>query len=416
MADVLIEMRGVSIRLGEFAVHDAHLEVEKGEYFVLLGPTGAGKTVLLECIAGLHRPQSGDVLVEGRRVNRVPPEQRGLGYLPQDYALFPHLDVAQNIGFGMRLRRKSRDETERKVNELAGLLKITHLLGRSPLHLSGGEKQRVALARALAIEPKVLLLDEPLSALDEQTRETLCVELRRVHAELRTTTVHVSHNFEETLAVADRIGIIQDGRVRQVGTPEDVFRRPASEFVARFVRSENIWRGMGERRGVGTPAGGAAEVPTQRNGFGTEVPKHQPQRRRNDEIATGREQRPPLAMTDRGAGPSRGLFVSVGLVSLKASAGPEGEVYLTVRPEDVEVGAAFSSDLPNMVTGPIARVVDRGPLVRVDVDGAVTMVALVPRRAWQASGLQVGEMACAWFAPESAHVFAAEGERQGNRR
>jgi ABC-type Fe3+/spermidine/putrescine transport system ATPase subunit len=406
LADVLIEMRGVSIRLGEFAVHDAHLEVEKGEYFVLLGPTGAGKTVLLECIAGLHRPQSGDVLVEGRRVNRVPPEQRGLGYLPQDYALFPHLDVAQNIGFGMRLRRKSRDETERKVNELAGLLKITHLLGRSPLHLSGGEKQRVALARALAIEPKVLLLDEPLSALDEQTRETLCVELRRVHAELRTTTVHVSHNFEETLAVADRIGIIQDGRVRQVGTPEDVFRRPASEFVARFVRSENIWRGMGERRGVATPAGGAAEVPTQRNGFGTEVPKHQRSRRVEESKSRGQGR----------AGLHDEVFVSVGLVSLKASGGPEGDVYLTVRPEDVEVGAPFSSDLPNMVTGPIARVVDRGPLVRVDVDGAVTMVALVPRRAWQASGLQVGEMACAWFAPESAHVFAAEGERQGNRR
>jgi len=353
MADVLIEMRGVSIRLGEFAVHDAHLQVTKGEYFVLLGPTGAGKTVLLECIAGLHRPESGDVFVEGRRVNRVPPEQRGLGYLPQDYALFPHLDVAQNIGFGMRLRRRSRSETERRVNELAELLKITHLLGRSPVHLSGGEKQRVALARALAIEPKVLLLDEPLSALDEQTRETLCVELKRVHTELKTTTVHVSHNFEETLAVADRIGIISDGRMRQVGTTEEVFHRPASEFVARFVRSENIWRGQGQR----------------------------------------------------GSG---GLYVSVGLLSLKAAEGPEGEVFLTVRPEEVEIAAPFSSDLPNMVRGPIARVVDRGPLVRVDVAGAVDMVGLVPRRAWQASGLQVGEMACAWFDPQAPHVFAVE--------
>jgi ABC-type sugar transport system ATPase subunit len=353
MADVLIEMRGVSIRLGEFAVHDVHLQVTKGEYFVLLGPTGAGKTVLLECIAGLHRPESGDVFVEGRRVNRVPPEQRGLGYLPQDYALFPHLDVAQNIGFGMRLRRRSRSETERRVNELAELLKITHLLGRSPVHLSGGEKQRVALARALAIEPKVLLLDEPLSALDEQTRETLCVELKRVHTELKTTTVHVSHNFEETLAVADRIGIISDGRMRQVGTTEEVFHRPASEFVARFVRSENIWRGQGQR----------------------------------------------------GSG---GLYVSVGLLSLKAAEGPEGEVFLTVRPEEVEIAAPFSSDLPNMVRGPIARVVDRGPLVRVDVAGAVDMVGLVPRRAWQASGLQVGEMACAWFDPQAPHVFAVE--------
>jgi len=353
MGNALIEVRGVSIRLGEFAVHDASIDVGRGEYFVLLGPTGAGKTVLLECIAGLHRPERGDVMVEGRRMNDVPPEQRGLGYLPQDYALFPHLDVARNIGFGMRLRRKSGGEIERRVNELAELLKITHLLARSPLHLSGGEKQRVALARALAIEPKVLLLDEPLSALDEQTRETLCVELRRVHTELGTTTVHVSHNFEETLAVADRIGIISDGRVRQIGAPEEVFHRPASEFVARFVRAENILRGRAERRGDG-------------------------------------------------------LFVSVGLVSLKAAEGPEGEVFLTVRPEDVEVGGPFSSDLCNVITGPIARVVDRGPLVRVDVDGAVTMVALVPRRAWQATGLRVGEMACAWFAPESAHVFGVE--------
>ena len=353
MERALVEVRGLSIRLGEFAVHEADLDIARGEYFVLLGPTGAGKTVLLECVAGLYRPDKGDVIVDGERVNDTAPERRGLGYLPQDYALFPHLTVAQNIGFGMRIRRKPRAEIERKVEQLAELLGITHLLHRTPVHLSGGEQQRTALARALAIEPKVLLLDEPLSALDEQTRETLCVELKRVHTELKTTTVHVSHNFEETLAVADRIGIISDGRMRQVGTTEEVFHRPASEFVARFVRSENIWRGQGQR----------------------------------------------------GSG---GLYVSVGLLSLKAAEGPEGEVFLTVRPEEVEIAAPFSSDLPNMVRGPIARVVDRGPLVRVDVAGAVDMVGLVPRRAWQASGLQVGEMACAWFDPQAPHVFAVE--------
>ncbi len=351
MSDALIQVRGVSISLGEFTVHDASIDVGRGEYFVLLGPTGAGKTVLLECIAGLHRPTQGDILVEGQRVNHVPPEQRGLGYLPQDYALFPHLNVAQNIGFGMRLRRRSSGEIERRVRELAALLKITHLLARSPLHLSGGEKQRVALARALAIEPKVLLLDEPLSALDEQTRETLCVELRRVHSELRTTTVHVSHNFEETLAVADRIGILSDGRVRQVGTPEEVFHRPCSEFVARFVRAENIIRGRAERN-------------------------------------------------------AGGLFVTVGLMSFRAADGPEGEVFLTVRPEDVEVGEPFSSDLPNVITGPIVRMVDRGALVRVDVAGAVDLVALVPRRAWKDKGLRVGDTASAWFEPRATHVFA----------
>jgi len=364
----LIQVRGVSITLGAFAVHEASLEVGAGEYFVLLGPTGAGKTVLLECIAGLHRPERGEIVVAGQRVNQVPPEQRGLGYLPQDYALFPHLNVAQNIAFGMRLRRQPRSAINRRVAELAELLKITHLLARSTVRLSGGEKQRAALARALAIEPKVLLLDEPLSALDEQTREMLCVELRRVHAELRTTTVHVSHNFEETLAVADRIGIIHEGRICQVGTPEEVFYRPASEFVARFVRADNILRGRARRS-------------------------------------------------------ADGLVVTVGATEFQAANGPEGEVFLTVRPEDVELAPApaadatvRSSDAPslrstsrtNLVTGPIVRVVDRGPLVRVDVGGEAPLTALVARRGWRASGLKTGDLASAFFDPEAAHLLPAD--------
>jgi len=352
MSQPVIQVRGVSLTLGDFAVHDAHLQVAEGEYFVLLGPTGAGKTVLLECIAGLHRPENGEILVEGRRVNETPPERRGLGYLPQDYALFPHLNVAQNIGFGMRLRRRSAAEVTRRINDLAELLRITHLLARSTLYLSGGEKQRVALARALAIEPKVLLLDEPLSALDEQTREALCAELRRVHTQLKTTTVHVSHNFEETLAVADRIAIIHQGRVQQVGTPEAIFRQPASEFVARFVRAENVFRG------------------TARHG-------------------------------------ADGIFVSIGLINLKAANGPEGDVFLTVRPEDVELTEPMSDGPPNLITGPIVRVVDRGALARVDISGAVNLVALVPRRKWQDSGFRIGDMASAWFEPSTAHVFAA---------
>ena len=353
MAQAAVQVRGVSLRLGEFAVHDADLEVQQGEYFVLLGPTGAGKTVVLECVAGLHRPDKGDVYVDGERVNEAPPERRGLGYLPQDYALFPHLTVAQNIGFGMRVQRKPREEVARRVQELAALLGITHLLRRSPLKLSGGEQQRVALARAVAIQPKVLLLDEPLSALDEQTREVLCVELRRVHEELGTTTLHVSHNFEETLAVADRIGIIHQGRMRQVGTPEEVFRRPNSEFVAQFVRSENVLRGRAR-------AGG------------------------------------------------RGLVVAVGEAELEAESGPEGEVFLTVRPEEVVVAPAPGEVRPNRRVGRVARVVDKGALMRVEVDAGVTLVALVGRRAFQGSGLGAGSEVAVSFDPGAAHVFAAE--------
>jgi len=353
MAQAAVQVRGVSLRLGDFAVHDADLDVSKGVYFVLLGPTGAGKTVLLECIAGLHHPEKGDIYVDGEHINETPPELRGLGYLPQDYALFPHLTVGENIGFGMRLRRKPRAEVERRVKELAALLGITHLLRRTPTTLSGGEQQRTALARALAIEPKVLLLDEPLSALDEQTREGLCVELRRVHEELGTTTLHVSHNFEETLAVADKIGIIHEGRMRQVGTPEEVFRRPNSEFVARFVRSENILRGRAR-------AGG------------------------------------------------RGLMVRVGEVELEAAEGPEGEVFLTVRPEEVVLAAAPGEARPNRIVGRVERVVDKGALMRLEVEAGVALVALVGRRAFQGSGLGAGTEVAVSFDPAAAHVFAAQ--------
>jgi ABC-type Fe3+/spermidine/putrescine transport system ATPase subunit len=283
-------------------------------------------------------------------VNDLPPERRGLGYLPQDYALFPHLNVARNIGFGMKLRKKPAAEIERKVKELASLLGITHLLHRSPGKLSGGERQRVALARALAIEPKVLLLDEPLSALDEQTREGLCVELRRVHRELGTTTVHVSHNFEETLMVADKVGIMNQGRVQQIGTPEEVFRRPNSEFVAWFVRSENILRGQAARNGSG-------------------------------------------------------LGIKVGSLEFLAAEGPEGEVCLTVRPEEVAITPGAGNGEPNLVRGRVARVVDRGALMRVDVEAGVTLVSLMARRAYYESGLQVGREASAHFDPAAVHVF-----------
>jgi len=353
MSEPLIQVRGVSLHLGEFAVRDADVDVAEGEYFVLLGPTGAGKTVLLECIAGLHRPEAGDIHVAGQRINDLPPEQRGLGYLPQDYALFPHLNVSRNIGFGMKLQRRPQIEIDRKTGQLAGLLGITHLLGRAPTTLSGGEKQRVALARALAIEPRVLLLDEPLSALDEQTREALCIELRRIHSELGTTTVHVSHNFEETLAVADKIGIIHEGRMRQTGTPEEVFQRPASEFVARFVRCDNVLRGRARR----TP---------------------------------------------------EGLAVQVGKAQLFAAGGPEGEVFLTVRPEDVGLARGSSQGAANCLSGRVERIVDRGALMRVDVAAAVPVTALVARRSIQSMGLVVGDAASAHFEPSAAHVFAVE--------
>ncbi|MBI2302429.1 MAG: ATP-binding cassette domain-containing protein [Armatimonadetes bacterium] len=235
--------QGHEIRLGEFHLKGIDLRLETGRYGVILGPTGAGKTVLLECIIGLHTPSAGRVLLDDLDMSLLPPEKRGVAYVPQDYCLFPHLTIAANIAFGLRLRRWPAEETERRVRELAELLHIEGLLKRRPLTLSGGEKQRVALARALAIDPKLLLLDEPLAAVDERTRERLGQELKAVQRRLGTTVLHVCHNFEEALALADDIAVFCDGEIRQVGPPDEVFHRPGSHFVARFMGCSNLIRG-----------------------------------------------------------------------------------------------------------------------------------------------------------------------------
>ncbi|RLD05328.1 MAG: ABC transporter [Chloroflexota bacterium] len=249
-----IQLQNLEIKLGEFHLRDINLTVEEGEYFVLLGPTGAGKTVLLETIAGLYQPRRGDVILKGEVITQFPPERRGIGFVYQDYALFPHLNVAENIAFGLQLqdfrslfgdsRKKKKARLNSQIEEIAQMLSINHLLHRKPKTLSGGEQQRTALARALVVNPQVLLLDEPLSALDPETREDLQRELARIHRELGTTTLHVTHHFEEAVALADRIAVMHQGRIVQVGAPQDIFRRPASPFVARFVGARNIFQGM----------------------------------------------------------------------------------------------------------------------------------------------------------------------------
>jgi molybdopterin-binding protein len=199
--------------------------------------------VLLETIAGLHQPHKGRILLNGEDVTNIQPEHRGIGFVYQDYMLFPHLDVAGNIAFGLKLKRMDRGTVQERVSAISQLLGVDHLLHRSPGTLSGGEQQRVALARALVVEPRLLLLDEPLSALDPETREGLQRELARLHHQLGTTTIHVTHDFEEAVALGDRIAVVHEGRIVQVGSPEDIFRRPVSAFVARFVGVRNIFQG-----------------------------------------------------------------------------------------------------------------------------------------------------------------------------
>ena len=236
----MIEIKGLSLYLGEFHLQDINLSIGDGEYFIILGPTGAGKTVLMECLAGIHHIRQGEIWLDGVEITRLAPEERNVGYVPQDYVLFPFLNVVDNITFGLKRAKRSGDGLRERVNRLADLTGIAHLLHRDTRSLSGGEKQRVALARALAPSPGILLLDEPLGALDFRTAKSLRLELRRVHRELGLTTIHITHDLMEALEMADRVAVIQNGRVEQVAPPEEMLFYPEGEAVADFIGAPNI--------------------------------------------------------------------------------------------------------------------------------------------------------------------------------
>lgn len=236
----MINLKNVSITMGDFSLTSINLEIGKGEYFVVLGPNGAGKTVLLEVMAGLRTPKTGEVWINGQDATQLSPEKRKIGYVPQDYVLFPFLNVYDNIAFGLREVNCPGLAVDENVNRLVQLLGISHLLKRSVRSLSGGEKQRIALARALVLSPKVLLLDEPLSNLDLQTAKYLRVELKRVHHELGVTMVHVTHNQSEAEELANRIGVLNLGKLEQVGRPEEVFFYPGNAIVSDFIGTPNI--------------------------------------------------------------------------------------------------------------------------------------------------------------------------------
>lgn len=360
-----LQVTDLWLDLGEFHLRGVNLEVVPGEYLVILGPTGAGKTVLLEAIAGLHFPRRGHIFLNGKDVTRVPPERRSIGFVYQDYALFPHLNVAENIAFGLHLRGMDRRAISERVDEISRRLSIHHLLQREPETLSGGEAQRVALARALAIEPALLLLDEPLSALDPETREGLQRELARLHQEQGTTTVHVTHDFEEAVALADRIAVMHQGQIVQVGSPEEIFRRPESEFVARFVGVRNVFRG---------------------------------------EIFPGDGGYRWLALEGTGR---PGIRMAV-LTNLS------GSVHASIRPEDIVLSREpLHSSMRNSFRGRIVGVLDRGVLiyvtVRVPPEGtlpeALDFVCAVTRPSVEEMALQEGREVYIAFKASAVHVF-----------
>jgi len=348
----MIQIKNLRVELEDFLLEGINLHVAEEEYFVVLGPTGAGKTVLLESIAGLYPVKSGEIWLRGREVTQLEPERRNISIVYQDHALFPHLTVKENIVFGLRLRKQIGQEIDKSLNWLAELLGIAHLLDRKPDTLSGGERQKVALARALSIKPQVLLLDEPLSALDPETREGVQRELRQVHDRLKITTIHVTHDFEEAIALADHIAVLGEGCVKQVGTPEQIFRQPNSEFVARFAMARNIFTG---------------------------------------EVA------------DRDDGSA--IFCTDGIELVVASE-LRGKWHASVRPEDIFIShQPLHSSARNSFCGIINHVMDKGSTLYLTVNLPPDFTCLVTRRSFEEMGLAKNQRVYITFKASAIHIF-----------
>jgi ABC-type Fe3+/spermidine/putrescine transport system ATPase subunit len=357
----MIALDGLLVRAGGFTLGPLHLNVEPGEYFVLLGPSGAGKTVLLETVAGLRRPAGGRVLFGGVDADGTPPEDRDVGFVYQDALLFPHLDVAGNIGFGLRPPTAGRwvrgAVTPRRraahlpdVRLAAELLGVMDLLGRSPRTLSGGERQRVALARALARRPRLLLLDEPLSALDPDAREELQTTLRDLQGCIESTVVHVTHSLEEATALGHRCALLADGRLQQVGRPGDLITAPRTPFVARFTGGRNLYEG------IAAPSTDGSDV----------------------EIAEG--------------------------FRLRSATRADGPVQVLVRPEDVRLFVE-GGDTADGHSGVVRELVGQGPFVRVVIDLPPALTAVVSLGACEQLSLVPGRPVGVTIPPAAVRIL-----------
>lgn len=345
----MIELDGLRIAVPGFAVADACLRIERGEFFCLLGHTGSGKSLLLEAIAGLMPTAAGRILLDGRDVTRLPPERRGIGIVYQDSALFPHLNVQRNIRYGLRHHGQSLAQARPRLDRIMDLLDLKRLGSRSVIHLSGGERQRVALARALAVQPSVLLLDEPFTALDPNFRDEVRRALKDLHREMGLTFLMVTHDFAEALYLAGRVAVIQGGRIRQVGATEEVFRHPATPEVAAFLGMRNIF--------AARFANGSARF------LGLECP---------------------LALD-----------------------GPSRDGFLALRPEDVAVSRTFPTGTGwTAYTGRVDQMLNLGFQFEVTVRvGRAAFTAFVTQRDLLDMGLREGDAVNVAFDPARAHAM-----------
>ena len=347
----MIRIENVSKSLGEFFLDDVSLNVEDGEYLMILGPTGAGKTILLETMAGIYLPDSGSVYLDDLDITRLPPRKRNIGMVYQDYMLFPHLTVENNIKYGLRSKKITGEEAYQKIDKLTSLLGIAHLLHRYPGTLSGGEQQRVAIARALVIGPRVLLLDEPLSALDSETRNKLREELRRIHSLTHTTMIHVTHSFNEAFLLGTQMAIMNKGKIVQVGEPSEVFRKPNCKFAAEFLGVSNIFRGE--------------------------------------------------SIIENGA-----TYVSVNGHKIESAVLREGQVYASIRPEDILISLKpIESSARNVFHGAIEDISDIGAIVRIKVDAGIPLLAAITKRSFSDLCLKQGMEVFLTFKAVDVHVF-----------
>ncbi len=348
----MLNLQKLRVEFRDFALQDIDLEVASGDYFMIVGPTGAGKTVLLETIAGLHRLRSGEIRMDNKNITDLEPEKRGIAIVYQDCALFPHLSVAENIIFGLKVRKADRHDIKQALEEIAATIGVAHLLYRKPSTLSGGERQKVALARSLIVKPDLLLLDEPLSALDPESRENAREELRRIHQRLNTTTIHVTHDFEEAISLGNRMAVLGEGQVKQIATPEQIFREPNSVFVARFAMTRNIYEG--KLRYV------------------------------NDEA----------------------IFTTNGIGFIVLTSHAEGECYAAIRPEDIFISLErVNPGIPNCFKGIISSIVDGSATLYVSIDLPLKITCLVSRHFFKENGLSSGQSVYVTFKPSAVHLF-----------
>ncbi len=325
----MIRLEGLTVQAGAFQLQEISLEVPEGGYALVIGPTGSGKTTLLEAIAGHAPARAGRVWLRGEDVTGAAPEDRRVGFVYQHYHLFPHHSVRDNIGYGLRRNGLGPDAQRERVEVLAEMLGIAPLLDRGVTRLSGGEQQRVALARALAPKPSILLLDEPFAAVDPSMRHVLRRELRTLHEREGTTTLQVTHDFDDALRLGDLVAVLAEGRVAQAGPPDQVFRFPNSPFVARFIGAGTVLSGRVERVAPGT------------------------------------------------ATPFAARFTS-GTLTLEVVADREGPAHAVIRPEDVLLSRQpFPGTPRNRFSATVTRVERTGPLAHVHLDAGVQFVAVI---------------------------------------